>query len=165
MPTIEAGTRAPEIALPTADGGKFALSEARKRGPVIAAFFKSSCPVCQFTLPYLQRIFQAYPRGKATLVAVSQDDKKTTLAFSKEYGITFPVALDDTDRYPVSNAYGLTSVPSIFLIQPDGQITLSSVGWYRQDIEEVNKVMAEAAGKPLVPVFQPSENVPDFKAG
>jgi len=56
-------------------------------------------------------------------------------------------------------------VPSIFVIQPDGQITLSSIGWYRRDIEEVNHLMAEAAGKPPTPVFKPREDVPDFKPG
>jgi len=103
MPALEAGARAPEIALPTAQGGKFSLSEARRRGPVVAAFFKSSCPVCQFAFPYLQRIFQAYPNGKATLVAVSQDDPQTTRDFAKEYGITFPIALDPptATRFPM----------------------------------------------------------------
>lgn len=165
MPALEAGTAAPEFVLPGMDGKKFSLAEALKRGPVLAAFFKVSCPVCQFTFPYLERIHKAYAGSKVTVVGISQDDKKDTAAFLREFGITFPVLLDDTHRYPVSNAYGLTNVPSLFFITPEGGIELSSVGWSRQDIEAVGARLAQAAGKPPSKIFRPGEDVPDFKAG
>ena len=57
-----------------------------------------------------------------TWVGVSQNGKKDTLAFLKEYGVTFPVLLDDPDSFAVSNAYGLTNVPTIFWIAQDGTI-------------------------------------------
>src|SRR5256885_4072495 len=47
--------------------------------------------------------------------------------------------LDDTEIYPASNAYGLTNVPTMFWISEDGDIEISSVGWSRQDFEEVVK--------------------------
>jgi len=47
----------------------------------------------------------------------------------KQFGVTFPVLLDDTRTYPVSNEYGLTNVPSVFWIAEDGEIEISSVGW------------------------------------
>ena len=58
--------------------------------------------------------------GKITIVGISQNAKKDTAGFIKEYGVTFPVLLDDTESYPASNAYGLTNVPSLFWIAPDG---------------------------------------------
>ena len=73
--------------------------------------------------------------------------KKDTAAFIKEYGITFPVLLDDTSTYPVSNAYGLTNVPTIFWIAPDGEIEISSVGWMRKEIEEFNQRAAQASAE------------------
>ena len=95
MPALVAGARAPEITLPTVDGGKFSLQEALKRGPVVAAFFKVSCPVCQFAFPYVERIFKAYGKsGKFTFVGVSQDSAAETKAFAREYGLTFPILLD-----------------------------------------------------------------------
>ena len=165
MPALEAGTVAPEFNLSAVDGKKFSLTEALKRGPVLAAFFKVSCPVCQFTFPFLERLHQAYAGSKVTVVGVSQDDKKDTAAFLREYGITFPVLLDDTRSYPVSSAYGLTNVPSIFLITPEGGIEISSVGWSRQDFETFSARLAPAAGKPAARIFHAGEDIPDFKAG
>lgn len=165
MPTLEAGTAAPAVRLPTMSGETFDLAQALGRGAVALAFFKVSCPICQMTFPYLERLHRANAGGKAQMVGVSQDTKPDTAIFLKEYGITFPVALDDTSRYPVSNAYGLTNVPTVFLISPAGGIEMASVGWYRKDIEDLNAKMAALTGKPPQPVFRPGEDVPDFKAG
>jgi len=165
MAALSTGTVAPDFTLPTMDGKQFSLKEALTRGSVLAAFFKISCPVCQFAFPYLERIFQAYGNRNVTIVGVSQNDKKDTAAFMKHYGITFPVLLDDTETYPVSNAYGLTNVPSIFWIAQDGEIEISSVGWMRKEIEEINRRAADTTGAGPRPMFQPGEDVPEFRAG
>lgn len=165
MSALTTGTAAPDFTLPTMDGKQFSLQEALARGPVLAAFFKISCPVCQFAFPFLERIYRAYGNRSLTIVGISQNEKKDTAAFIKEYGITFPVLLDDTITYPASNAYGLTTVPSIFWIAQDGEIEISSVGWLRQDIDEINRKAAQAVGEGSRPVFRPGENVPDFRAG
>jgi peroxiredoxin len=100
-----------------------------------------------------------------TLVGVSQNDAKATAAFVKEFGVTFPVLLDDTDSYPVSNAYGLTNVPTFFWIAQDGEIEVSSVGWVKADFEAINRRMAEAGKAVPAVVFRPGEDVRDFRAG
>jgi peroxiredoxin len=100
-----------------------------------------------------------------TIVGISQNEKKDTLAFMKEYRVTFPVLLDDTHTYPVSNAYGLTNVPTIFWIAQDGDIEVASVGWVRKDVEEINRRAAEASGNGRHPVFHAGEDVADFRAG
>ena len=103
------------------------------------AFFKVSCPTCQYALPFLERLHKAYGHNGVTLVGVSQNDAGDTAAFNKEFGITFPMLLDDTRSYPASNAYGLTNVPSIFWMAQDGEIEVSSVGWVKTDFEEINR--------------------------
>ena len=166
MTALTAGTSAPDFTLPAMDGKQFSLKEALARGPVVAAFFKISCPVCQFTFPYLERIFKAYGNKDVTVVGISQNGRKDTASFIKEYGITFPVLLDDTDTYPASNAYGLTNVPSIFWISPEGRIENSSVGWNRKDFDEINQKISELGGQAAAqPVFLPGESVPEFRAG
>jgi peroxiredoxin len=165
MAALTVGTSAPDFALPTLDGKQFSLKEALARGPVLAAFFKISCPVCQFAFPFLERIYKAYGNRNVTIVGISQNEKKDTAGFVKEYGVTFPVLLDDTNSYPVSNAYGLTNVPSLFWIAPDGQIEISSVGWIRKDIDEINQKAGETSGEKPRILFRPGENVPEFRAG
>ena len=165
MAALGTGTLAPEFTLPAMDGKQFSLKDALARGPVLAVFFKISCPVCQFALPYLERIYKAYGNRNVSIVGISQNDKKDTAAFIKEYGLTFPVLLDDTRTYPVSNEYGLTNVPSFFWIAPDGEIELSSVGWMKKDIDAMNRRASEITGDGLKPVFRGGEDVPDFRAG
>ncbi len=165
MAALSTGTLAPEFTLPTTDGNQFSLANALQRGPVVAAFFKVSCPVCQYTFPFIERLYQAYRNQGVTIVGVSQNDRKDTLRFMKEYGITFPVLLDDTKNYPASNAYGLTNVPTIFWISPDRQIEISSVGWSRADMEQINQLIANTADKRPAPLLLAGEEVADFRAG
>lgn len=165
MPALSAGKAAPEFTLEGMDGGKFDLRAALSRGPVLAVFFKISCPVCQFALPYVERLYQAYKGKNVTIVGVSQNNKNDTASFMREYKLTLPVLLDDTTSYPVSNAYGLTNVPTLFWIERDGEIGLSSVGWSRADMEQINRLVAEAGRSERAVIFSPGENVPDFRAG
>ena len=79
--------------------------------------------------------------------------------------MTFPILLDDTHSYPVSNAYGLTNVPTLFWIAPDGEIELTSVGWVKADFEQVNRKMADAGKTAPAAMFQPGEDVREVRAG
>src|SRR5437016_6330052 len=158
MPANQTGVKAPDIKLPLLDGREFSLSDARQRGPVVVAFFKITCPVCQFAFPYLERIYKAYGKsGKVTVVGVSQDNAKDTTTFNRDCGISFPTALDPIGKYPASNAYKITNVPSIFLISPEGEVDLSIVGWSKQEMEELGRALAEATRNAPVPVVRSGE--------
>jgi peroxiredoxin len=165
MAALTAGTKAPEFSLKATDGRRFSLREELARGPVVLAFFKVSCPICQYAFPFLERLYKAYGHKGVTLVGVSQNDARETDAFMKEFGVTFPVLLDELGKYPVSNAYGLTNVPTVFWVAQDGEIEVSSVGWVKVDLEDINRRMAEAEKIAPAAVFRPGEDVPDFRAG
>jgi peroxiredoxin len=165
MAALPAGTNAPEISLPSLDGSKFSFQAALNQGPVLAAFYKVSCPVSQYTFPFLERLHKAYGNKKITIVGISQDTQRDTAAFVKEYGVTFRNLLDDPTGYTVSNAYGLTNVPTLFLIGQNGQIEITSVGWVKQEVEEINRKLAAAQQTPLPSIFQPGDDVRDFRAG
>jgi peroxiredoxin len=165
MAALTAGKKAPDFELKAMDGRRFVLQEELAHGPVVLAFFKVSCPTCQYAFPFLERLERAYGHKGVRIIGVSQNDPKQTAAFTKEFGVTFPVLLDDTDRYPVSNAYGLTNVPSIFWIAQDGGIEVSSVGWIKAEFEEVSRKMATSGNVPPAVLFKKGEDVVDFRAG
>src|SRR5215469_7444977 len=165
MTALASGSKAPNVELKTLDGKHFLLEDELSRGPVVLAFFKVSCPTCQYALPFLERLYKAYGHKGVKLVGVSQNNSTETAQFTKQFGITFPVLLDDTSRYPASNAYGLTNVPSIFWIAEDGEIEISSVGWIKSDFDAINRKMAEADKVPAAVVFKPGDDVRDFRAG
>src|SRR5689334_12300145 len=110
---LNPGDLAPGFRLDRLEGGEVTLAELLPAGPVLLVFFKVTCPVCQFTLPFLERIHAA---AAMPIYAISQDDAGDTREFHREYGLTLPTLLDREDAgYPASNAYGITYVPTVFL--------------------------------------------------
>jgi peroxiredoxin len=165
MAALIAGVRAPDFTLPTVDGGQVSLREALKKGPVLLAFFKVSCPVCQYALPFVERLYRAHQSANITVLGVSQDNVHDTKAFAKEYGISFPIALDDPASYAVSNAYGLTNVPTLFFVAADGEIEVSSVSWSKADIEAINEKLAAVRRQTPAVLWRKGDDVRDFRAG
>lgn len=164
MTNIVAGQKAPGFSLKALDGKEYSPETLLKRGPIVVAFFKISCPVCQFTFPFLERLYLRYGREGVTFLGISQDDARKTKEFAQEYGVTFPMVLD-SGGYPVSNAYGLTNVPTIFLIDQNGTVKISSIGFNKKDLEAIAADLAERRDIPRAALFQPNEAVPANKPG
>ena len=119
MSVLRAGKAAPPFSLTATDGKSYSLQEALKKGPVLAAFFKVTCPTCQYTFPFLERLHQQLRANGAQIWGVAQDGMKDSQRFARDYAVTFPILMDDKP-YRVSRAYGLEYVPTLFLIAPDG---------------------------------------------
>lgn len=150
------GSTAPDFTLTGLDGSRKTAAEVRGMGPVLLAVFKASCPTCQFTMPFLDRL---NGNGKLPVIAVSQDDPETTRYFNQAFKMHLPTLLDEESRgYRLSNSLGITNVPSMFVIEADGTISKSWMGFSRDDMEAVG----ERAG---VAVIQPGERVPEFRPG
>lgn len=155
-PLLEIGARAPEFVLPRLDGGEIGLREIIANGPTLLAFFKISCPVCQMTFPYLDRI---HTPGRLPIYGISQNDPEDTRYFNERFHVGFPTLLDSEENdFPASNAFGISTVPTMFLIESDGTVSRVIEGWVRQDIES----LAKTAG---VAPFRQGEDPPQWKAG
>ena len=153
---LSPGARVPEFRLARLDGGESTLHDLIANGPVLLAFFKISCPVCQMTLPYLDRI---HSPNALPIYGISQNDEEDTRDFNRHFGVTFPTLLDsEQNGFPVSNAFGISSVPTMFLIERDGTISRVIEGWVKKDIES----LAALSG---VSPFRQGESVPAWKAG
>lgn len=161
---LESGILAPGFTLKSYAGAQHQLSSLLVRGPVVVAFFKISCPVCQFTFPFLQRMHERLSKIGAALIGISQDDARDTREFCQEYGVKFTVLLDDSG-YPVSNAYGITNVPTIFLIEPDGKIKLECMGFDKAALETMTVELESHANLQPTPLFRSDEVVPAYKPG
>ena len=161
---LESGTLAPGFSLKTYTGTQHQLATLLDKGPVVLAFFKISCPVCQFTFPFLQRMHERLSYKPVSIVGVSQDEARDTKEFCEELGVTFPALLDESG-YPVSNAYGLTHVPTVFLIEPDGKIKLECAGFDKVALEKMTAELESWVKLPVKPLFRPDEVIPPYKPG
>jgi peroxiredoxin len=152
---LAAGDKAPEFLLDNLDGGKQSLSGLLQQGPVLLAFFKVGCPVCQLALPFLDRI----GKGSLPVVAISQDNESATTQFHKTYGISLTTLFDrSATRYPASNAFGIQYVPTTFLVEPDGMISSVLEGFRKADLESIGV-------RSGIVTFKATESVPAWKAG
>lgn len=155
MSQLPVGARAPEFELTDVNGRTFRLSDALKRGPVALVFYKSACPTCQFTFPYLQKIFaQAGADAGWTLWGISEDDPQETQDFARQHGLTFDLLIDE-HPYAVSADYGLQFVPAIFFIQQDGTIAGSDYGFTKVGLNRI-------AGFEF---FKPNDGMPATRPG
>jgi peroxiredoxin len=153
---VSEGAHAPAFQLTTLNGEKTSLGEILQNGPALLIFYKVSCPVCQLTAPYIQRL----AAGRALqVIGISQDDEGSTQGFNQRFGVTFPTLLDSSkENYPASNSFGISTVPSLFLVEQDGKVAKAFQGFSKRDIE----ALGERAGSPI---FRPEDNVPEWKAG
>jgi peroxiredoxin len=152
---LPAGTAAPDFRLARLEGGQVAegeasLAELLAGGPVLLVFFKITCPVCQMTLPFLERLHAA---GATRVFGISQNDAHDTRQFLRHFGLSFPMLLDsEDDGFPASNDYGISSVPTMYRIDPNGTIDEVIEGWLKTDMERLG-------------ALRPDDNVPAWKAG
>ncbi len=153
---LEPGARVSDFRLPLLNGGEVSLQEIVANGSALLAFFKISCPVCQLTFPYLERIASS---SKLPVYGVSQNSAADTRDFNRRFGITFPTMLDSSQSgYPVSNAFGISHVPTLFLLGPGGVIERVTEGWLKAEIHK----LGDLAG---VEPFVADVSVPESKAG
>ena len=164
MTHLDHGQAAPAFSLKDLDGKTYSLPALLEKGPVVAAFFKISCPVCQFTFPFLERLYKRYGGDGVTFLGISQDEAKSTKKFASEYSVSFPMALDEKS-YPASNAYGLTTVPTIFLIDPDATLKVVGMGFDKKALEDIGAALAERKQIAPAALFRPDEKIPAHKPG
>lgn len=151
---------APDFTLEDADGGVFRLSSALGLGPVLATFFKTDCPTCQYALPYLDLLARRVTASGGTAIAVSQDGPLEGEMVRQEYGFETLQVFDwEEHGYAVSNAYGITNVPTVFAIEPTGRIAHTMVSWAKADVEAIARILKVPAP------FAPGESVLPFRPG
>lgn len=147
--TLQAGTVAP--ALPGVD---FAA------GPTVLWFFKVTCPVCQMAAPVARALADAYP---GRVVGIGQDPPEKLAQFDRTYGLGLE-AQADLPPYALSNAYGITVVPTLFVVGADGAIRDSVESWDRDGYGRVTQELGEmleadpadlGAATAGLPVFRP----------
>lgn len=153
---LKAYSEAPDFKLTDEQGRVETLQDLLLHGPALLAFFKVSCPTCQLAFPFLDRLFR---EARVPVTGISQNDAAATRQFRSTFGVTFQTLIDpESEGYPVSNAYRIDHVPSLFLVEPDGSISLSETGFSRDIFEQIASRFGGRA-------FRDGEQVPEYKPG
>lgn len=126
------GDAAPEFSLADLAGKEVSLTGYRGR-VVLLEFWATWCPPCRATIPDLVDLQEKYGPKGFTVLAVSLDrkDRGTDMlsAFAASYHINYPVLVGD-ER--ISHAYRVRSIPVSFLIDREGRILHSAMGFTKE---------------------------------
>lgn len=127
-PAPQSGFAAPDFTLNTPTGETYTLSEL-KGNAVLVNLWATWCPPCRAEMPAIQKIYDEYRQEGLIVLAInmtSQDNALNITPFVAQYGLDFPILLDETGE--VASAYQLRSLPSSYFIDRAGIISEIVIG-------------------------------------
>lgn len=162
--TVGTGEMAPPFVLRDLNAQNRSLHNALAEGPLLLAFFKVGCPTCQFAFPFLERLNRLFARPRPVIWGISQDDASASRDFAAHLGLRFPILIDPKP-YKVSNDYGVSYTPTIFLVGRSGKVQLAGDGFSKQDLLDAQKGFSRELEAAPGDLFLPGERIPEFKPG
>lgn len=124
MGHLKNGNAAPEINLPSANGGNISLSSLKGK-VVLIDFWASWCMPCRQENPAVVKMYNKYKDKGFTVYSVSLDKEKSKwLNAIQQDGLIWPNHVSDLKFWQSAAAqtYGITSIPFTVLIDKDGKI-------------------------------------------
>ena len=150
---VRPGQRAPSFTLPEMVSGQ-PVGDPWTAGRVVLAFFKVTCPTCQMAAPKVRALADA----GVPVTAIGQDPPPKLAAYADRYGQAVPT-LSEPPPYRVADAFGVTAVPTLFVVSEEGVVEDKVGGWDRDGWNRV------AASFGTGPVSKPGDGLPPFRPG
>jgi hypothetical protein len=123
-------------------------------------FYKVTCPTCQLVAPVAERLFRSFP---GRFVAVGQDPREKLEQFSEDLGTAF-ASVPDEPPYPLSEAYGIRTVPTLFVLDGDRVVDVVE-SWDRDGWNRAAAKLGGLAGAPAEAVSWEGDGLPPFRPG
>lgn len=122
-------TDAPDFTMTTANGEEVTL-ESLEGKPLVLNFWASTCGPCKSEMPEFQSAYEQYG-DQIQFVMVNIPDfngetRERAFQLLEQQGYTFPVYFDDNAEAQM--AYGVTSIPQTYFINPDGTVEAYASG-------------------------------------
>jgi peroxiredoxin len=112
---------APQFSLTSLDGRELTLSDYQGKY-LLVNFWATWCGPCKVEMPSLELLYRKFKKRNFAMIAVSNDifGAQVVEPYIQAQNFTFPVGLDP--KLKVSNQFGVISLPTTFLISPQGKI-------------------------------------------
>ncbi|TSI09754.1 TlpA family protein disulfide reductase [Lysinibacillus sp. BW-2-10] len=119
------------------NGDPINLSDLRGK-IVILNFWATWCPPCRAEMPHMQSFYEKNKDNGVEIIAVNltalDEGKQAVEKFVNEYGLTFPVVLDENGS--VGKLYEILTIPTSYIIDAEGRIFQKFVGSMDEQIME-----------------------------
>ena len=136
------GTIAPNWTLVSLNNKTINLSDLKGK-LVLIDFFYKSCYPCMLALPALQDLHEKYNNKGLVVIGIDPYDTKEKDDidnFLTKRGVTYTVLLEGKD---VANEYHVSGYPTMYLIDKNGKIILSQVGYVEGIEKELEIIIKE----------------------
>lgn len=111
----------------SAEGTDVKLSDYRGK-VVYLDFWASWCDPCRRSFPWMNQLQSRYGSDGFAVVAVNLDEsQQEAIKFLQQIPASFDIAYDPSGK--TAEAYGLKAMPSSFLIDRNGHLVHSSLGY------------------------------------
>ena len=139
---VAEGDMAPEFVLPVMGGGS-TKSLADSHGKVrYIDFWASWCPPCRVSVPEIVALQQELGGSRFAVIAINVDERTDdALKFLERYPMNYEVLSDP--RGATAAAYALPGMPTSFVVDPEGRVTLVHVGFRRGDMKAIRAHIVE----------------------
>ncbi len=116
------GKLAPSFSVADVNGTTVRLDAYRGKY-VLVDFWATWCAPCIGELPRLQAAYRAYRANGFEIIGVSLDESKTAVVdFAKARKISWPLVHNASGSTDLVEAFGVSSIPATYLIDPEGNI-------------------------------------------
>jgi thiol-disulfide isomerase/thioredoxin len=117
--------------------GKTVTLAGLKGKVVFLNFWATWCGPCRAEMPSMENLYRRFrSRGLEILAVDCGETQKEISAFMDQLRLTFPAAPDGSGR--ISGQYGITAIPTTFIINREGFIIAKVVGSVNWDTPEVH---------------------------
>jgi peroxiredoxin Q/BCP len=109
---VEAGSAAPDFALPADEGGEVRLSDLRGKKVVLYFYPKDDTPGCTVQACDFRDVAPRFEGVNVAVLGVSGDSVGSHGKFRNKYGLNFPLLADESNE--VAKAYGVWKEKSMY---------------------------------------------------
>lgn len=120
---IKVGEQAPKFALDTLTGEEIELTDLRGK-TVVLNIWATWCPPCQAEMPEMVKFYDDHSDQGIEILAINMTNSEKSIenveTFNKEYGLNFPVLLDQKGE--IASAYQAFTIPTTYILDENGII-------------------------------------------
>ena len=147
---VKTGDLAPDFTVEMLDGSRVTLSDLRGK-VVLLNFWASWCPPCREELTHVQQeIIDRFAGREFLFLPISRGESRDEVdAFRKKSGYEFPMGIDPSRE--IFDRYASNYIPRNFLIDADGKVILTTVGFEKNEFEALIRTIRQTLDQAPLP--------------